>query len=129
MINLSANNLRELRGLAELPELQNLNVSQNHLSDFESVSHLGECSSTLTNLDLSHNQIVYDERFCDLIPQMKVLYLMGNPFVREVEHYRRSIVGRLKNLLYLDERNILQEERELAEMWVELGKEGFKKKR
>jgi hypothetical protein len=54
---------------------------------------------------------------------------MRNPFVREVEHYRRSIVGRLKNLLYLDERNILLEERELAEMWVELGKEGFKKKR
>lgn len=42
----------------------------------------------------------------NLIPQVKCLYLSGNPLVRETKHYRRVIIGALKNLLYLDQRGI-----------------------
>jgi hypothetical protein len=54
----------------------------------------------------------------DLIPQVKCLYLINNPLVRETKHYRRVMIGTLKNLLYLDERGIDQEERTLAEAFV-----------
>lgn len=42
----------------------------------------------------------------DLIPQVKVLYLSGNPLVRETNHYRRTVVARLPALMYLDQRGV-----------------------
>jgi dynein assembly factor 1 len=61
------------------------------------------------------------------VNQVKCLYLSGNPIVREIEHYRRTVVGKLKNLLYLDQRAVSEDERLLAERWVVEGSEGFKK--
>ena len=46
--------------------------------------------------------------------QIKCLYLGSNPLVREVEHYRRTVVGKLKNLLYLDQRAVAEDERLIA---------------
>lgn len=89
--------------------------------------HLGECSVELTTLDLSSNRILADERLFDLVPQAKCLYLSGNPLVREITHYRRTVVGKLKNLLYLDQRAVTEDERLLAEKWVSEGIEGMKK--
>jgi dynein assembly factor 1 len=63
----------------------------------------------LTTIDLSCNKMIADPRLLDIIPQVKCLYLMENPLVREVEHYRRTIVGKLKNLLYLDQRAVLED--------------------
>jgi dynein assembly factor 1, axonemal len=56
-----------------------------------------------------------------LIPQIKCIYLSGNPLVREIGHYRRTIIGRLPNLLYLDQRAVDKEERILAEAWIKEG--------
>lgn len=60
----------------------------------------------LTSIDLSCNRIVGDLRLFDVVGQVRCLYLGGNPFVREVEHYRRTVVGRLRNLMYLDQRAV-----------------------
>jgi dynein assembly factor 1 len=70
---------------------------------------------------------VNDERLFDIVCQTKCLYLSGNPIVKEIEHYRRTVVGKLKNLLYLDQRAVSEDERFLAERWVKEGSEGFKK--
>ena len=70
------------------------------------MEHLGQCSITLTSLDLSDNKIIAEEQLFDLIPQIKCLYLSGNPLVREINHYRRTIIGKLFNLLYLDQRAV-----------------------
>jgi len=67
---------------------------------------LGECASTLTSIDLSSNRIIADSRLFDIVSQVKCLYLSGNPLVREMEHYRRTVIGKLKNLLYLDQRAV-----------------------
>lgn len=106
VLNLSYNNIFKIEGLSELQQLQNLMITNNYLSDFESVAHLGECSSQLTSIDLSNNKITADPRLFDLVGQVKCLYLSGNPLVREIEHYRRVVVGKLKNLLYLDQRAV-----------------------
>jgi hypothetical protein len=42
----------------------------------------------------------------NLIPQVKVLYLIGNPLVKETKFYRRLVVGTLKSLLYLDQKGV-----------------------
>lgn len=70
------------------------------------MEHLGLCSQTLTNIDLSGNRIEADERVLDLMPQVKLLHLDGNPFCDGIGNYRRKTVGRLKKLLYLDDRSI-----------------------
>jgi dynein assembly factor 1 len=83
----------------------------------------------MTALDLSDNQIVPDDRFFDLLQQVKCLYLSGNPMVRDIKHYRRTLVGRLANLMYLDQRAVDSEERLLAESWIREGELGFKSAR
>jgi dynein assembly factor 1 len=108
-LNLSNNNIFTIEGLSELPQLQNLTLTRNYLSNFNSLEHLGQCSSTLTAVDISDNKIEPDERLFDLLPQIKCIYLSGNPLVREIVHYRRTIVGRLPNLLYLDQRAVDKE--------------------
>jgi hypothetical protein len=84
---------------------------------------------TLSSIDISDNKVEPDERLFDLISQIKCIYLSGNPLVREILHCRRTIVGKLPNLLYLDQRAVDKEERILAEAWIKEGEEGFKKAR
>lgn len=129
MINLSNNNIFILEGLDQLVQLQNLTLTKNYLSDFDSLEHLGHCSTTLTAIDLSDNQIVADDRLFDLVQQVKCIYLSGNPLVREITHYRRTLVGRLPCLMYLDQRAVDSEERLLAESWIKDGESGFKSAR
>lgn len=114
VLNLSNNTIFKIEGLSELRMLQSLTLSRNYLSDFDSVEHLGQCATTLTSIDLTDNKIVSDERFFDLIPQVKCLYMMGNPLVREVSYYRRTFVAKLKELMYLDQRRVESEEHMLA---------------
>ncbi len=82
ILNLSNNNIFVVEGLSELPQLQNLTLNKNFLSDFHSLEHLGQCSLTLTSLDISENKVEPDERLFDLISQIKCVYLSGNPLVR-----------------------------------------------
>ena len=42
----------------------------------------------------------------DLIKQVKCLYLGGNPLVKDINHYRRTVVGKLPELMYLDQRRV-----------------------
>ena len=93
---MSFNNIFKISGLDQLRELESLSISNNYLSGFESLEHLGLCSSTLTSIDLSSNNIEADPRLMDLIPQVKLLYLSNNPFTRDTLHYRRAVIGRLK---------------------------------
>ena len=102
VLNLSNNTIFKLEGLEELTQLQNLNLSKNFLSNLESYEHLGQCSETLSAIDLSDNKISADDRLYDLMKQVRLLYLIGNPLVRETKPYRRTTVGSLPTLTYLD---------------------------
>lgn len=129
ILNLSNNNIFKLEGLSELLELQTLTCSDNYLKNFEDLEHLGECSETITSLDLSGNKIEANPKLLDLIPQVKVLYLFGNPLVRGMSFYRRVVIGSLKKLLYLDQRTVDPEERITSEAFVLEGDKGFKEAR
>ena len=118
VLNLSNNTIFSISGLFDCVQLQNLTLNKNYLSDFASLEHLGLCSNTLSSIDLSDNKILADERMFDLIKQVKCLYLSGNPFVKDTNHYRRTVVGNLPNLMYLDQRGVDNEERMQAEAWI-----------
>jgi dynein assembly factor 1 len=70
-------------------------------------------------LDLSQNNIEDPsviETFKQM-PNLKVLYLKGNPFVQKIPQYRRRVIASLSNLTYLDERPVFPDERKRAEAW------------
>lgn len=70
-------------------------------------------------LDIQHNKIE-DGAIVDLLEQMpnlRVLYLQGNPCIRNIKSYRKTMIARLKELTHLDERPVFPEERRTAEAW------------
>lgn len=129
-LNLSQNSLTTIENLGGLEKLQTLQVPKNRLKTLDSVSGLLECPS-LAVVDLQNNELE-DERVIDLLEQMpnlRVLYLKGNPCIKKVKNYRRTVISRLKNLTYLDDRPVFEEERLQVEAWAVGGKEGEKKER
>lgn len=65
--------------------------------------HAGVISQTL---DLQHNRI-NDPDAVDIVSAMndlRVLYLQGNPVVKHIRHYRKTLVSKCANLKYLDDR-------------------------
>lgn len=60
----------------------------------------------LQTLDLQHNHI-NDVAVVDIVSAMKdlrVLYLQGNPVVKLIRHYRKTLVSKCLTLKYLDNR-------------------------
>jgi Leucine-rich repeat (LRR) protein len=57
---LSNNTIFKIGGLFNCSVLQSLTLAKNYLSDFGSVEHLGQCSTTLTSIDLADNKITAD---------------------------------------------------------------------
>jgi dynein assembly factor 1 len=129
-LNLSQNHISKIENLGGLEKLQTLQLPKNRLKTAESVKGLLECPS-LQVIDIQNNEID-DPAVIDILEQMpnlKVVYLKGNPFVKKVKNYRRNVISRLKNLTYLDDRPVFDEERKLVEAWAIGGKEGEKKER
>jgi len=90
------------------------------------VRHLLEIPS-LQSVDLQHNKIE-DAEILDILaemPDLRVVYLMGNNCVKQIKHYRRAIVSRCKNLKYLDERPVFEEERRRTDAWARALPEGI----
>lgn len=51
------------------------------------------------------------------LPELKCLYLRGNPFVSDMPNYRKRIIAALPTLTYMDDRPIFEMERYGAEGW------------
>ena len=91
-------------------------LSHNRLSAYEDLEHLKDCKA-LQSIDLQQNSID-DIRVLDLfkqIPDLRVLYLQGNPVTKKIKYYRKTITAALPNLRYLDDRPIFPEDRLRAE--------------
>eukprot|EP00656_Telonema_subtile_P044322 TRINITY_DN5059_c0_g2_i5.p1 TRINITY_DN5059_c0_g2~~TRINITY_DN5059_c0_g2_i5.p1 ORF type:complete len:419 (-),score=146.22 TRINITY_DN5059_c0_g2_i5:95-1351(-) len=52
------------------------------------------------------------------IPDLRTLYLKHNPIISKMERYRKNTVGKLKQLLYLDDRPVDPMERCATDAWV-----------
>jgi len=51
------------------------------------------------------------------IPELKCLYLKGNPLVSNMKNYRKTMVASMPCLTYLDERPVFEDERRLTMAW------------
>lgn len=93
-------------------------MSKNYVETLEDLEHLIDLKS-LSVLDLSNNYIedpMAVDIFADM-PNLRVLSLMGNPVIRNVPQYRKTITLKCKNLQYLDDRPIFPRDRACAEAW------------
>ena len=54
---------------------------------------------------------------------MSALYLKGNPALRHISMYRKTLAGKLESLHQLDDRPISEMEKIMAVAWLKGGKE------
>lgn len=117
-MNLSKNRIHVLENLSSFPELGTLNVSHNELASVADIAHLAQCPS-ITCLDLQENRLE-DPGVLDVLaalPGLAVLYLQGNPAVKRIRHYRKTVIARLPGLKYLDDRPVFPDERSRCDVW------------
>merc|ERR1711977_715194 len=129
-LNLSENFVEKIENVSCLPNLETIQLNNNHLETLESVEHLRDCPS-IRVIELSKCKLE-DPAIIDVfesMPQLKLLKLDGNPVVRKISQYRKTLVCRLKNLTYLDDRPVFEEERQTAEAWGRGGVEAEKMER
>lgn len=51
------------------------------------------------------------------LPDLRCVYLKGNPAVSAIRNYRKAIIAAIPTLTYLDDRPIFDAERRCAEAW------------
>jgi hypothetical protein len=133
-LNLSDNCITKIENLKSLEKLSNLLLKGNRIgidgmSDLEG---LKELSPTVSVVDISYNKIDevnIIENILVHLPSIKVLYLQGNECVRKISHYRKTLISSLKNLTYLDDKPVFEDERRFAEAFTRGGLEEEKKER
>jgi dynein assembly factor 1 len=118
-INLSKNFIRRVENLSHMTKLTSLNLANNQISTYEGIAHVLEIP-TLQTIDLQHNKIE-DPNIIDIfaqLPDLRVLYLMGNPAVKHIRNYRKTVISRCKQLKYLDDRPVFDDERRRTDAWA-----------
>lgn len=123
-INLDQNFITIIENLGHMHNLRTLMLKRNRIKETKNLSGLSELKS-LSVLNLSENLIqdagVLD--FLGTLPNLKVLYLKGNPFVAKTKQYRRNTILKCKQLTYLDDRPVFPAERLCVEAWGRGGME------
>ncbi|XP_013141984.1 PREDICTED: uncharacterized protein LOC106106007 isoform X2 [Papilio polytes] len=117
-LNLDHNFVTCIENLDVVPDLHTLSIAHNMLTTVGDLQHLATCKN-LSVLDLSHNRLE-DPLIVDVLADMmvlKVLVLTGNPVVRNIPAYRKTLTLRLKELLNLDNRPVFPRDRACAEAW------------
>jgi dynein assembly factor 1 len=117
-LNLSSNFIERIEGLENLKGLNTLIISKNKLGH-GGVSDLDALVDTnIGTLDVQDNRIddpdVVPEVFTRM-PGLRVLYLKGNPAAKKIINYRKSLTVYCKDLRYLDDRPVFEDDRRTAE--------------
>lgn len=117
-LNLSKNFISVVENLSHMTKLTSLNLANNVLKSYDSIVHLVRLPS-LQSIDLQQNKIE-DPSVVDIfaqLPDLRVLYLQGNPCVKQIRNYRKTIVFRCPMLKYLDDRPVFDDERRRVNAW------------
>lgn len=124
-LNLSKNYIKYIDNLSHLSKLTSLNLANNALTTYDSIKHLLLLPS-LQTIDLQQNRLD-DTTIIDIfaqLPDLRVLYLQGNPVVRKIKNYRKTIIAKCKMLKYLDDRPVFDDERRRTNAWAKVLDEG-----
>jgi dynein assembly factor 1 len=117
-LNLSSNFIEKIEGLAHIKTLNTLTIAKNKIgfNGAEDLEHLVD--STISSLDIQDNRISDVDILPDVLMRMKelrVLYLKGNECCKRIPNYRKTTTACLKDLKYLDDRPVFEEDRRAAE--------------
>ncbi|XP_029626309.1 dynein assembly factor 1, axonemal [Salmo trutta] len=129
-LNVCNNYIHTIENIACLPDLGTLQIAHNKLQTVGDVEHLSQCLS-LSVLDMSHNLLDDPDILTVLerMPELRVLNLMGNEVIKKIPYYRKTMIIRLKQLTYLDDRPVFPKDRACAEAWGTAGPEGERRER
>ncbi|RHY66664.1 hypothetical protein DYB30_011199 [Aphanomyces astaci] len=120
-LNLTQNHIAKIENLSHMTALTNLSMKGNYLRTADDIAHVLEIPS-LSVLDIQSNRIA-DPAVVDVLAQMpnlRVLYLQGNDVVKHIKQYRKTVVARCKNLRYLDDRPVFDDERRRVNAWYKV---------
>nr|CCC91238.1 conserved hypothetical protein [Trypanosoma congolense IL3000] len=111
--------------------LRTLNIASNYLNSVSEIMQL-LCYKNLSVLDLSNNLLEDGESVLLVLERLKrlrSLKLSGNPLVRTLPRYRKTVLARCGRLLHLDDRPVFDAERRLVTAWARGGDEAEKEER
>ena len=120
-LNLSSNFITKIDNLSHCKKISSLILSNNKLCTTSDVEHVLSIPS-LQTLDIQNNKLD-DPTIIDVLcqlPDLRVLYLQGNPVVKKIPHYRKCLIYKCKNLKYLDDRPVFDEERRRVNAWGDI---------
>jgi hypothetical protein len=118
-INLSSNYVKKIENLAHLTKLNTLLLAKNRLKELDDVNGVLDVPS-LCVLDIQDNCIEDAGviQILEQMPNLSVLYLKGNPCVKQIKNYRKAIISKCPKLKYLDDRPVFDDERLRAEAFM-----------
>ncbi|XP_046595096.1 uncharacterized protein LOC124294250 [Neodiprion lecontei] len=123
-LNLAHNSIRMIENLDSLKNLKTLHLSHNYLRETADFEHLKDLDH-VTILDLSHNRIESFEvvEVLGAMKSLRVVTLTGNPVIKSIKMYRKTMTLKCKKLTYLDDRPVFPRDRACAEAWMRGGPE------
>ena len=133
-LNLSDNLIKKIEGISKLINLTDFLIKRNRIGfeGLEDLKGLLDTGKELRVLDISDNYIqdvnIIDEILSKII-NLKVLYLSGNEVTRKIPNYRKTLIGKIKNLTYIDNKPIFNDEKRYALAFCNGGYEEERKER
>jgi len=117
-INLSSNFIERIEGLSACTKLNTLIIAKNKIG-FGGIADIEQLAdSSVCSLDLQDNRLEDPDILPEVFARMsdlRVLYLKGNPAAKKIVNYRKSLTAYCKDMRYIDDRPVFEDDRRCAE--------------